>query len=67
MVASIPELGVVSTHQNDLLASSGSHKLTSRPPSEADDGGVHVYVHAEEGLSKRGKESEDEVMLQSSY
>nr|XP_004562530.2 WD repeat-containing protein 90 isoform X1 [Maylandia zebra] len=62
VVASIPELGVVSTHQNDLLASSGSHKLASRPPSEADDGGVHVYVHAEEGLSKRGEESEDEFV-----
>lgn len=60
VVASIPELGVVSTHQNDLLASSGSHKLTSRTPSEADDGGVHVYAHAEEGLSKHGEESEDE-------
>lgn len=62
VVASIPELGVVSTHQNDLLASSGSHKLASRPPSEADDGGVHVYVHAEEGLSKHGEESEDEFV-----
>ncbi|XP_039879322.1 WD repeat-containing protein 90 isoform X3 [Simochromis diagramma] len=62
VVASIPELGVVSTHQNDLLASSGSHKLASRPPSEADDGGVHVYVHAEEGLSKREEESEDEFV-----
>ncbi|XP_063337464.1 WD repeat-containing protein 90 isoform X3 [Pelmatolapia mariae] len=62
VVASIPELGVVSTHQNDLLGSSGSHKFASRPPSEPDDGGVHVYVHADEGLSKHGEESEEEFV-----
>ncbi|XP_030610813.1 WD repeat-containing protein 90 isoform X2 [Archocentrus centrarchus] len=63
VVASIPELGVLSTHQNDLLVSSGSHTFMSRPTSDVDDDdGVHVYMHAEDGLSKHGEESEEEVV-----
>ncbi|XP_069547580.1 WD repeat-containing protein 90 [Brachyistius frenatus] len=63
VVTDIPELGVVSTQQKDWeqeLASSSSQQLTSRSPWDADDGGVHVYVHPEDGLNKHAEESESE-------
>nr|XP_046233487.1 WD repeat-containing protein 90 isoform X2 [Scatophagus argus] len=67
VVTSIPELGVVSTHQKDdqhqqESACSSSHQLTFRPNREADDSGVHVYVHPEDGFSKPGEQSEEEFV-----
>nr|CBN81308.1 WD repeat-containing protein 90 [Dicentrarchus labrax] len=75
LVTSIPELGVVTTHQKDHWLShkddqhrqesacSSSHQLTFRPPYDADDREVHVYVHPEDGFSKHGEESEEEKLL----
>ncbi|XP_051274453.1 WD repeat-containing protein 90 [Dicentrarchus labrax] len=74
LVTSIPELGVVTTHQKDHWLShkddqhrqesacSSSHQLTFRPPYDADDREVHVYVHPEDGFSKHGEESEEEFV-----
>ena len=74
-MTNIPELGVVSTHQKDddwLSHYDGqrqqesprfsSHQLKFRPPCDAGDRGVHVYVHPEDGFSKRGEESGEEVL-----
>ncbi|XP_056285490.1 WD repeat-containing protein 90 isoform X2 [Pseudoliparis swirei] len=67
-----PELGVVSTQQNDawLLHSddqqdstcSSSQKVTSRCLGAAADGGVHVHVHPEDGSSQHGDESEEQFV-----
>ncbi|KAK2820247.1 hypothetical protein Q5P01_023206 [Channa striata] len=72
IVTSIPKLGVVSAHQKDdwlsnndeqqELESSRSHQLTPRSHSNSDDGGVHVFVHPEDGFSKRGEGSEEEFV-----
>ncbi|XP_070846624.1 WD repeat-containing protein 90 [Chaetodon trifascialis] len=74
LVTSIPELGVVSTHHKDdwlchndgqhlrESACSASHRLTFRPPCNADDRGVHVNMQPERGYCKLGEESEDEVV-----
>ncbi|XP_070708545.1 WD repeat-containing protein 90 [Pempheris klunzingeri] len=74
LVTNIPELGVVSTHQEDdwlchdddqhqqESTCSSSHQLTSRPIRDTADGGIHVYVHPEDGISKSGEESEEEVV-----
>ncbi|XP_073345853.1 WD repeat-containing protein 90 [Pagrus major] len=74
LVTKIPDLGVVSTHlKADWLshnddqyqqesASSSSHQLTFRPPCDSDDRGVHVHVHPEDGFSKHGEESEEELV-----
>ncbi|KAM7381807.1 hypothetical protein PAMA_012590 [Pampus argenteus] len=74
VVTSIPELGVVSMHQKeDLLCHnddqlqqestcSSSHQVTSRLPCDADDGGVHVFAHPEDGLGKHWEESEEELV-----
>ncbi|XP_044194216.1 WD repeat-containing protein 90 isoform X1 [Thunnus albacares] len=74
VVTSIPELGVVSMHQSgDWLCHNDdqhqqestrsiSHRLTPRPPCDADDDGIHVFVHPEEGLGKHGEESEEELV-----
>lgn len=69
MVTDIPDLGVVSTQQNDAWlfhnddqqepTCSNSQKFTSRPPWDTDDGGVHP----EDGFSKHEDESEEEVKL----
>ncbi|XP_029977706.1 WD repeat-containing protein 90 isoform X2 [Sphaeramia orbicularis] len=71
VVTSIPELGMVSTHRKeDVLIhnhiqhqqdspGSSSHQVTSRPSCDADNGGVHVYVHPCEELCKQGDESEE--------
>ena len=75
----IPELGVISTHQHDdwlcrngdqqhqqeeeSPSCSSSQQFTSRPSWDTDDGGVHVYVRPEDGFSKRGEGSEEEVKL----
>uniref|UniRef100_A0A3Q1GPN5 CFA20 domain-containing protein n=1 Tax=Acanthochromis polyacanthus TaxID=80966 RepID=A0A3Q1GPN5_9TELE len=42
---------------------SSSHQLTSRPPADPDDGGVHVYVHPEDFFSQYEGESEEEKLL----
>lgn len=75
VVTSIPELGVVSTHQRDdwfchnddqhqqESTCSSSHQFTSKPPRDAVDGGVHVFVHPEDDLGKHWEESEEEVKL----
>lgn len=74
-MTSIPELGVVSTHQKDDWFSlndeqheqnSSPHSLlkhTIKPLCDAEDHGVHMYVHSEDGFSKHGEESEEEVMF----
>uniref|UniRef100_UPI0037E729E7 WD repeat-containing protein 90 n=1 Tax=Semicossyphus pulcher TaxID=241346 RepID=UPI0037E729E7 len=74
VVTNVPELGVVCTHQYHELLShdeeehqqdstcSSSQHLTSRPPCDVDDGGVHVYVHPEDGCSQHGEESEEEFV-----
>ena len=77
IVSSIPELGVVSTHRNDWLCHndpqlqestfSSSQELASRASCGADDGGVHVYVHPEDGLSTHAEKIEKEVILDALY
>lgn len=79
LVTKIPDLGVVSTHQEDdwlchnddqhqqESTCSNSHQLTFRPTCDTDDGGVHVYVHPEDAFSKLGEESEEEVKLHIDY
>ncbi|XP_040923164.1 WD repeat-containing protein 90 [Toxotes jaculatrix] len=73
VVTSIPERGVVSTHQkvgwlchNDdqqqELACFNPHQLTSRTPCDTDESGVHVFVHPEDAFSKHGEESEEEFV-----
>ncbi|XP_072229948.1 WD repeat-containing protein 90 [Leuresthes tenuis] len=72
VVSSIPDLGVVSTHQQDLFsrndcqvqesACPSSQQLTSRPACDTDDGGVHVYVTPEDELSTHEEESEEELV-----
>ncbi|XP_071395607.1 WD repeat-containing protein 90 [Centroberyx affinis] len=49
-------------HQRES-AGSASHRLTSRPPCGADDGGVHVYVHPEDDLSSHREGSEEDELL----
>ncbi|CAJ1080870.1 WD repeat-containing protein 90 isoform X1 [Xyrichtys novacula] len=74
LATEIPQLGVVSTHQNLEWQSHNnddeqqqestcfsSHHLTSRPTCDAVDGGVHVYVHPEDGCSEH-EESEEEFV-----
>lgn len=69
MVTNIPELGVVSTQQEDWLCYNNGQRQKSslssshQPPFDTDDGGVHVYVHAEDDYGKRDDDSEEEVML----
>ncbi|KAM8730726.1 WD repeat-containing protein 90 isoform 2-T2 [Acanthopagrus schlegelii] len=72
LVTKIPDL--VSTHPKDDwlshnddqyqqdFASSSSHHLKFKPPCDSDDRGVHVYVHPEDGFSKHGEESEEELV-----
>lgn len=74
MVTSIPELGVVSTHQRDAplgpnddqhqrrSACSSSHQHTFMFPANADDRDVHVYSLPMNSLDGLG-ESEEEVMF----
>ncbi|XP_054455160.1 WD repeat-containing protein 90 isoform X2 [Anoplopoma fimbria] len=74
MVTDIPDLGVVSTQQDDdwlfnngdqhqqESTSSMSQQFTSRPPWDTDDGGVHVHVHPDDGFSKHEEESEEEFV-----
>lgn len=66
MVTNIPELGVVSTHQNDdwLLQNDEQYQQESACSSSqqyTDAGGVHVHVYPEDGFCKHGEESEEEV------
>ncbi|XP_059181241.1 WD repeat-containing protein 90 [Centropristis striata] len=77
MVTDIPELGLVSTPQNDEWlhrdddwyqqesTCSSSQQFPSRPPWDADDGGVHVHIHPEDGFSKHGEGSEEEFVCTS--
>ncbi|XP_022046552.2 WD repeat-containing protein 90 isoform X1 [Acanthochromis polyacanthus] len=67
VVANVPELDVVprdllshSDDQQQESPCSSSHQLTSRPPADPDDGGVHVYVHPEDFFSQYEGESEEE-------
>ncbi|XP_040924451.1 WD repeat-containing protein 90 [Betta splendens] len=66
IVSSIPELGVVSTHQEaDSLCYNVDQRDNSPQlgqTSHCDDGGVHVFVHPEDGFSKHGQESEEEIV-----
>ncbi|XP_049916646.1 WD repeat-containing protein 90 isoform X3 [Epinephelus moara] len=74
MVTNIPELGVVSTHQNDdwLLqndeqyqqesACSSSQQFTYRRPLGIDEEGVHMHDYPEDGFGKHGEESEEEIV-----
>ncbi|XP_032358084.1 WD repeat-containing protein 90 isoform X2 [Etheostoma spectabile] len=74
VVTNIPELGVVSTFQNDdwlcrkddqhqpESTCSSSQQFTPRSLWDAGDGGVHVHVHPEDGFSKNGEESEEEFV-----
>ncbi|KAM9424099.1 WD repeat-containing protein 90 isoform 2-T2 [Pholidichthys leucotaenia] len=72
VVTSTPELGVVSTHSKNWhcrddsserqLLSSSSQQLASSPLCDSVDGGVHVYVHPEDDLSKQGEEGEEELV-----
>lgn len=75
MVTSIPELGVVSTHQKDASLSpnddqhqqrsacSSSHQHTFMLPVNADDKDVHVDTHPKNSLDEHAEESEEEVMF----
>lgn len=75
LVTRIPDL--VSTHpKDDWLshnddqyqqdsASFSLHHLKFKPSCDSDGRGVHVYVHPEDGFSKHGEESEEEVKLHS--
>lgn len=44
-------------------ACSSSHQHALKVPCDADDKGVHIYVYPEDGFSKHGEESEEEVMM----
>lgn len=75
MVTSIPELGVVSTHQKDASlipnddqhqhrsARISSHQHTFESPVNTDDRDVHVYTHLSTSLVDHAEESEEEVMF----
>ncbi|XP_036937578.1 WD repeat-containing protein 90 isoform X2 [Acanthopagrus latus] len=72
LVTKIPDL--VSTHpKDDWLshnddqyqqdsASFSLHHLKFKPSCDSDGRGVHVYVHPEDGFSKHGEESEEELV-----
>lgn len=76
MVTNIPELGVVSAHQDtdEWLSQnndeeqqrestcSSSQRLSSRSACEPDDGGVHVFVHPDDACGE-DEESEEEVKV----
>lgn len=74
MVTSIPELGVVSTHQKDASLSpndgqrqqrsacSSSHQHTFMSTVNAVDRDVHVYTHPKDSLDEHAEEIEEEVM-----
>ncbi|KAM8837306.1 WD repeat-containing protein 90 isoform 1-T1 [Spinachia spinachia] len=74
VVTDVRDLGVVSTQLNDDWlfhndrqrqkepSGSSSQPAPSRPPWDADYGGVHVHIHAEDGLSKHEEESEEEFV-----
>ncbi|XP_026206822.1 WD repeat-containing protein 90 isoform X2 [Anabas testudineus] len=69
IVTNIPELGVVSTHQssdglchnNDQQESESSslHQLKQRSHRDTDNGGIHVFVHPDDGFSKHWEDGED--------
>lgn len=79
LVTDIPDLGVVSTHQKDDCLSlndeqhqqdttcSISHRNTFWPSCDTNGKGIQVYVHSEDGFSRHGEESEEEVMLHPDY
>lgn len=70
IVTNIPELGVVSTHQssdglchnNDQQESESSslHQLKQRSHRDTDNGGIHVFVHPDDGFSKHWEDGEDD-------
>ncbi|XP_034716336.1 WD repeat-containing protein 90 isoform X2 [Etheostoma cragini] len=74
VVTNIPELGVVSTFQNDdwlcrnddqdqqESKCSSSQQFTPRCLWDAGDGGLHVHVHPEDDFSKHGEEGEEEFV-----
>lgn len=73
-VTNLPELGVISTHQEDDChapndsqhqqdtACSSSHQHLDRPPCDVNDEGLDVYEHHENGFSGHEQESDEEVM-----
>ncbi|XP_047466070.1 WD repeat-containing protein 90 [Mugil cephalus] len=68
-ITNIPELGVVSTHQEDWLCCDDGRRQAStvsssrQSPFDTDDGGVHVYVHPEDDFGKHDDESEEEILI----
>lgn len=72
VTTNIPELGVVSTQQSgDWLSQnddqqesecSSLHQLKQRSHCSTDNGGIHVFVHPEDGFSKHTEDSEEEVI-----
>ncbi|XP_041829959.1 WD repeat-containing protein 90 isoform X2 [Melanotaenia boesemani] len=72
VVSSIPDLGVVTTHQKDWLCDndcqlqeslrSSSQQLTSRLACGTDYGGTDEYVHPDDDFSTHGEENEEELV-----